>query len=101
HAQSALERSAKKSFVDLDSNPVCLGLLPHLNGEFEQGRDPLVPDQWGWRYLRAVRSRLINPRPRESGQHRSMREAILETSVLVDQLDQAIEALRDTAMMQS
>jgi hypothetical protein len=30
-----------------------------------------------------------------------MREAILETSVLVDQLDQAIEALRDTAMMQS
>jgi hypothetical protein len=48
-----------------------------------------------------MRSRLINPRPRESGQHRSMREAILETSVLVDQLDQAIEALRHTAMMQS
>jgi hypothetical protein len=33
----------------------------------------------------------------EPGQHRSMREAILETSGLISQLDQAIETLREVA----
>jgi hypothetical protein len=102
HAQSASRALSEEELVDLElAIQSAWAYCAHLNGELEQGRDPLVPDQWGWRYLRAVRSRLINPRPRESGQHRSMREAILETSVLVDQLDQAIEALRHTAMMQS
>jgi len=69
----------------------------HLNDEIEQGRDPLVPDAWGWRYLRGARCRLANARPQESGQHRSMREAILQTSGLMAHLDQAIEALREAA----
>jgi hypothetical protein len=69
----------------------------HLSDEIEQGRDPLVPGEWGWRYLRGIRGRLVNPRPQESGQHRSMREAILETSGLIGHLDQAIETLREVA----
>jgi transcriptional regulator with XRE-family HTH domain len=69
----------------------------HLNDQIEQGRDPRVPGEWGWRFLRAMRCRLANPRPQESGQHRSMREAILETSGLMGHLDHAIEALRETA----
>jgi transcriptional regulator with XRE-family HTH domain len=69
----------------------------HLNDEIEQGRDPFVPDDWGWRYLRGVRCRLANARPQESGQHRSMREAILETSGVMGHLDQAIETLREGA----
>ena len=67
----------------------------HINGEIEQSRDPIVADDWGWRYLRSMRLRLANPRPQEPGQHRAMREAILQTSGLLGHLDQAIETLRD------
>lgn len=67
----------------------------HLGDEIERGHDPSVPEDWGWRYLRGARCRLANPRPQESGQHRSMREAILETSGLTRQLDQAIDTLRE------
>lgn len=67
----------------------------HLSDAIEQGRDPVVPGEWGWRYLRAMRCRLTNPRPQEPPQHRSMREAILETSALVGHLDQALDALRE------
>ncbi|MDX6707150.1 MAG: hypothetical protein QOI48_2996 [Solirubrobacteraceae bacterium] len=69
----------------------------HLNDQVEQGRDPSVPPEWSWRYLRALRCRLANPRPQESAQHRSMREVILQTSDLIGHLDQAIEALREAA----
>lgn len=67
----------------------------HLNDQIEQGQDPVVPGEWGWRYLRAMRSRLANPRPQESPQHRSMREAILDTSGLLGHVDQALDALRE------
>jgi hypothetical protein len=67
----------------------------YLNDEIEQGRDPSAPEDWGWRYLRGARCRLAYPRPQESGQHRSMREAILETSGLTPQLGQAIDTLRE------
>lgn len=66
----------------------------HLGDEIERGHDPSAPEDWGWRYLRGARCRLAYPRPQESGQHRSMREAILETSGLARQLDQAIDTLR-------
>jgi len=69
----------------------------HLSDEIEHGHDPSAPEDWGWRYLRGARCRLTNPRPQESGQHRSMREAILETSGLARQLDQAIDTLREGA----
>lgn len=67
----------------------------HINSQVEQGRDPIVSDGYGWRFLRAARSRLGNPRPQETDQHRSMREAVLGTSGLAEHLQQAIEALRE------
>ncbi|MEV4417780.1 hypothetical protein [Catellatospora sp. NPDC049609] len=61
----------------------------------EQGFDPDLPPEFGWRYLRGVRSRLTLSLPRETGQHQTMRRAILRTSDLMPALDQAIETLRD------
>ncbi|WP_246273641.1 hypothetical protein [Phytohabitans houttuyneae] len=67
----------------------------HINGEVEHGRDPAMPAEYGWRFLRAMRSRLVNPRPQETGQHRSMRAAILDTSGITNHLSQAIETVRE------
>jgi hypothetical protein len=64
--------------------------------QVEQGRDPQVPSEYGWRYLRGVRSRLTVSRLREPGQHQAMRRAILRTCDLMPALDQAIETLRET-----
>ena len=38
----------------------------HINGQVEQGKDPYVRDEYGWRFLRGVRSRLTNARPQET-----------------------------------
>ncbi|WP_098958111.1 hypothetical protein [Pseudonocardia sp. N23] len=61
----------------------------------EAGKDPDVPHEYGWRYLRGIRSRLTTERPQETSQHRAMREAIVGTSGLLRRLDQAIDTLRD------
>lgn len=63
----------------------------------ENGDDPVVPDEYGWRFVRACLSRLTSARPRESGQHRMMRDAILSTSRLTTQLVDAHAILRDLA----
>lgn len=68
----------------------------HLRQVVESGLDPQVPSEYGWRYLRGVRSRLVTERPQESAQHRAMREAIITTSGLLRRLDQAIDTLRDS-----
>ncbi|MGI5287994.1 hypothetical protein ACQEVF_32280 [Nonomuraea polychroma] len=70
----------------------------HINGQVEQGREPEINDGYGWRFLRAARSKLTNPRSQETGQHRSMREAVYETSGLAGHLHQAIEVLREADM---
>ena len=67
----------------------------HVRGRVEQGQDPDIDARFGWRWLRGARSRLLNPRPQETGQHRSMREAILNTSGLPDHLADAIDTIRD------
>lgn len=70
----------------------------YIRNEVEQGLDPVVADEYGWRFLRGVRSRLTTERPRESSQHRSMREAIIETietSGLARHLSHAVETLRE------
>jgi hypothetical protein len=73
----------------------------YLRLEVEAGRDPTVPAQFGWRFLRGLRSRLTTERPQETSQHRSMRDAIVETSGLSRHLSQAIETLREAAGGQS
>jgi transcriptional regulator with XRE-family HTH domain len=61
-----------------------------------RGGDPVVPDGFGWRFLRALRSRLTNADALETGQIHSMREAIVATSKLSVQLDAALVALRES-----
>ncbi|SCF33880.1 hypothetical protein [Micromonospora mirobrigensis] len=67
-----------------------------ITRRIEQGGDPDVSPEHGWRYLRGIRSRLTTSRPRETGQHQAMRRAVLRTSDLLPALEQAIETLRDT-----
>lgn len=67
----------------------------HIQRSVEEGRDPDVPDRYGWRFLRAAHSRLTAARPLETAQHRLMREAIVNTSGLSDILPAAQAALRE------
>lgn len=66
--------------------------------QVEDGQDPVVPAEYGWRFLRAVRSRLTAPRALETGQHNSMRDAVLLTSGLSRQLEAAMDALRESGV---
>ena len=67
----------------------------HLRQQIENGHDPIVPTEYGWRFLRGMRSRLTTERPQETSQHRSMRDAVVQTSGLACHLAQAMEILRD------
>jgi hypothetical protein len=67
----------------------------HLRQQVETGNDPAVPPEFGWRFLRGVRSRLTTERAQETSQHRCMRDAIVHTSGLDRHLTQAVEILRD------
>lgn len=62
----------------------------------EDGQDPSVPEQYGWRFLRAAYSRLTTARAQETAQHVLMREAIMKTSGLADRLRAAQDALRES-----
>lgn len=66
-----------------------------INNQVEEGHEPTYDSRFGWRFLRGAKSRLMNPRSKESGQHRSMRDAVLDTSGLMGHIGQAIDALRD------
>ena len=67
----------------------------HVQRSVEDGRDPDVPERYGWRFMRAAHSRLTSARPLETAQHRLMREAIVKTSGLTDILHTAQAALRE------
>ncbi len=55
-----------------------------------------IPHRYGWRFLRACRTRLVTAGPVETGQVRMMRDAVLSTSRLIEQLSQAQAILRDS-----
>ncbi|MFD4371079.1 helix-turn-helix domain-containing protein [Streptomyces sp. NPDC058486] len=63
----------------------------------EDGRDPSMPERYGWRFLRAGSSRLTTARAQETAQHVLMREAIMRTSGLTERLRAAQDALRESA----
>lgn len=67
----------------------------YISEQIEAGTDPVIGEGYGCSFLRGARSRLLNPRPQETGQHRSMREAIVETSGLPAQLTLAMDALKE------
>lgn len=62
----------------------------------EDGQDPSMPEQYGWRFLRAAYSRLSTARAQETAQHVLMREAIMKTSGLAERLRAAQDALRES-----
>jgi hypothetical protein len=62
----------------------------------EDGQDPSMPEQYGWRFLRAAYSRLTTARAQEAAQHVLMREAIMKTSGLAERLRAAQDALRES-----
>jgi hypothetical protein len=70
-------------------------MCEHVTECTERGESPGVPDGYGYKFLRAARSRLTTPRPQETGQHQAMRDALVETSGLPGILAQAIESLRE------
>jgi transcriptional regulator with XRE-family HTH domain len=69
----------------------------HILRTIEEGKDPQVPEEFGWRFLRAARTRLTTARSQETSQHSLMRTAILDTSELPRRLAEAQEALRHSA----
>lgn len=71
-------------------------LSSHVLHMIEEGRDPVMPAAYGWRFLRSAYFRLTTSRPTETAQHRVMREAILVTSELPDRLRAAQDTLRDS-----
>ncbi|MEU7151233.1 XRE family transcriptional regulator [Streptomyces sp. NPDC039022] len=80
--------------LELDTQALW-ALSSHILHMIEDGKDPVMPEPYGWRYLRGAYSRLTAARPTETAQHRVMREAILATSELPDRLRAAQDALRD------
>ena len=83
--------------VDLELDAQALwALSSHILHVIEDGQDPVMPEAYGWRFLRGAYSRLTTARPTETAQHRVMREAILATSELPDRLRAAQDALRDS-----
>ena len=97
HPQAENRCLAEVELVELELYAQALwSYCTHVNSEVEEGRDPQVPSEYGWRFLRGMRSLLVNPRPQESEQHKSMRSAVLETSGLDVLLTHAIETLRET-----
>ncbi|MFJ5952236.1 hypothetical protein [Streptomyces noursei] len=73
-------------------------LSSYVLDEIEKGHDPVVPANFGWRFLRGVSSRLTAARPQETAQHQLMREAVLSTSQLPERLRTAQEALRESGI---
>ncbi|MFE4177134.1 XRE family transcriptional regulator [Streptomyces sp. NPDC056909] len=71
-------------------------LSSHVLHTIENGHDPVMPPEYGWRFLRSAYYRLTTARPTETAQHRVMREAILTTSELPNRLRAAQDALRDS-----
>lgn len=69
-----------------------------LNEQFESGTSPDVHERYGNTFLRSVRSLLLTPRPQETGQYRQMRDAIVATSQLADQLGLAMDALKEAGI---
>ncbi|MER5696097.1 hypothetical protein ACWDBO_29945 [Streptomyces mirabilis] len=97
HPQPDERALTMSQIVDLELDTQALwGLSTHILHMIEDGRDPVMPAECGWRFLRSAYVRLTTARPTESAQHRVMREAILATSELPERLRAAQDALRDS-----
>jgi hypothetical protein len=68
----------------------------HIREQAETGLDPVVVPGYGWRWIRAIRSRMTVARPQETLQYALMRKALLESSDLGKQLTATLELLRES-----
>lgn len=66
-----------------------------LSRNQEQGNAVSVDEQYSWHFLKRARSRLNMSRPQETGQHKSMRKALVETSGVDQMLDNTIELMKE------
>jgi hypothetical protein len=97
HPRSEERALSMADIVALELDVQALWVLSsHILSMVEENQDPVMPDPYGWRYLRGAHSRLTAARPTETAQHRVMREAILATSELPNRLRAAQDALRET-----
>lgn len=97
HPQSDERALTMSQIVALELDVQALwALSSHILHMIEDGQDPVMPTDYGWRFLRSAYFRLTTARPTETAQHRVMREAILATSELPDRLRAAQDALRDS-----
>ncbi len=80
--------------VELDVQSIW-SYCAHIADSIEQGQEPRIEPGYGSAFIRASRSRLLTPRPQESDAHRSMRDAIVQTSGLPLHLTNAMETLKD------
>ncbi|GAA2417830.1 helix-turn-helix domain-containing protein [Streptomyces mauvecolor] len=97
HPQADERALTMSQIVDLELDVQALwALSSHVLHMIEDGQDPVMPPDYGWRFLRSAYFRLTTARPTETAQHRVMREAILATSELPDRLRAAQDALRDS-----
>ncbi len=96
HAFDPQRALAEEEFVSLELAVQAIWVYcAYINSEAERDSDPVIGDGYGCCFLRAARSRLVNPRPQETGQHRSMRDAVVETSGLPAHLTLAMDALKE------
>lgn len=61
----------------------------------ERGIDPTIIPGYGYKFLRSCQSRLLTPRPQETGAHRLMQDTIIQTSGLPQHFSNAIDILKD------
>ena len=99
YAPVAIERALHPDELG-DFETLCQGLwaLCHeVSRTVESGEDPVAHPEYDWRWLRGVTLRITRPRPTETRQVRSMRDAVIDTSQLRSMLPETIELLRDAA----
>lgn len=96
HPLDAARSLTVGSFVELEvSLQIMWCYARHIQEAIEEGRDPGIADAYGWRFLRAARTRMTTARANEWVQVRMLREAIVTTSGLEKLLLGAQNALRE------
>ncbi|MEO7859920.1 MAG: hypothetical protein ABIU05_05660, partial [Nitrospirales bacterium] len=97
YAPIAVERSLDEE--DLIESELAIQALwaycDRLSRNQEQGNAASVDEQYSWHFLKRARSRLNMSRPQETGQHKSMRRALVETSGVDEMLNNTIELMKE------
>ncbi|MBF6163004.1 hypothetical protein [Nocardia cyriacigeorgica] len=96
HPHDPLRALAENDLVQFEIGVQAIwAYTAYINEQIEHGADPEVCPKHGYRFLRSMRSLLLTPRPQETSHHRQMREAIVASSGLPDQLNLAMDALKE------